>query len=296
MNTAELKLGVVGLDGHGPVFADQVNGANGSVNGMRVATAMPVPSVMVTADVLKENTEKTRALGIDIVERPDELAADVDGILILHDDGAKHLELAKQFARFGKPLFVDKPLEAGVEKARELVNLCRAEGAALFTGSALRFSVELQNVQANSAGGRILSAMAYSPFVERPTMPGWIYYAIHAVEPLFELLGPDCRQVRCNDSESGPVAIGTWDGGRIGIARAFRGDYSAYGLTVWRENSAEAATVDLDLVYGGLLKQIKAFVQTGVSPAAPDESVRVIAFLESANESMANDGRPVALK
>jgi len=51
MRTTELKLGIVGLDGHGPVFADIANrNSPGQDYGMRVVAAMPVDSVMISKE------------------------------------------------------------------------------------------------------------------------------------------------------------------------------------------------------------------------------------------------------
>ncbi len=42
MSDREIKVGVVGLDGHGPVFTKQVNGPNPKVKGLRVVVTTPV--------------------------------------------------------------------------------------------------------------------------------------------------------------------------------------------------------------------------------------------------------------
>jgi len=296
MNKGVLKLGIAGLDGHGPVFTQQVNGTPPAVRGLRVVAAMPVPSVMISKKQLAANVETVRKLGVAIVTSPEELAAKADGILVLHDDGAKHLELARMFADKGRPLFIDKPFEASAAKARAILNLCRKHKAKVFSASSLRFSLEIRKVITDKKGGRILSAMTYAPYMLRPTMPGWIYYAIHAVEPLYALLGPGCREVRCVNYEHGPVAVGTWQDGRLGIARAVKKGAHAYGFTVWKEKVTETATVDIGKIYPELLKQIKAFFQTGKTPAPPEESVEVIAFMEAANKSMAQGGRTIKLK
>ncbi len=296
MNKKVLKVGIVGLDGHGPVFTQQVNGAAQAVQGLRVEAAWPYPSAMISGKQLAKNVETVRKLGVAIVTNPEELAAGVDGILILHDDGSKHLELARMFADKGKPLFVDKPLEASVAKARALLNLCRKHGGKVFSASSLRFTPEMQKVLADKKGGRILSAMTYSPFSLRPTMPGWIYYAIHAVEPLYALLGSGCRDVRCVDHEHGPVAIGTWKDGRLGIARGIRKGVHGYGFTVWKEKKTQTATIDVEKIYQELLKQIKKFFETGKPPVPSEESIEVIAFMEAANKSMTKGGRPVMVQ
>jgi len=295
MNDAPLKLGVVGLDGHGPVFIDLVNGARPMLPGARVVAAMAVPTVMISEDELARNVEKTRQLGAEIVEDPARLAEAVDGILILHDDGSKHLELTSLFAGMGKPIFVDKPLEANVQAARRLVEVCREADCPVFSASSLRFCAEIQACLADALAGGIRSAMTYSPFSSKPTMPGWIYYGVHAVEPLLALMGRGCREVRCVMSEAGPVAVGAWQDGRLGIARGTIGGIPSFGFTAWRDRATTSATVDASKIYPALLNEIKRFIETGEAPVAPEESIEGIAFMVAANESMAQDGKPVAV-
>ena len=291
MSDREIKVGVVGLDGHGPVFTNKVNGQNPKVEGLRVVAAMPVPSVMISENKLKENIEEVKALGVEIVKKPEDLVSKVDGILILHDDGAIHCELVKLFAEERKPIFVDKPLESNLIKAKELVEICKKNNCPVFTTSSLRFSLEIQKVLNNNSDGRIVSAMTYSPYDEKSTMPGWIYYGIHGVEPLFSLMGSGCKSVSCIYSEYGPVAIGTWEDGRMGIVKGIcKGKgYQGFGFCVWREKTVETITVDTEYIYPELLKNIKTFIETGVTPVPIEESLEVIAFMEAANESMRND-------
>jgi len=292
MNGAVLRLGVVGLDGHGPVFTNVVNGSDPMLPGARVVAAMPVPTVMISEDALAQNVEKTRALGVEIVEDPAQLADRVDGILILHDDGSQHLKLASRFAGLGKPIFVDKPFEARVAAAQELVEVCREAGCPVFSAS-LRFSAEMRACLADPEAGAIRSAMTYSPFNPKPTMPGWIYYGVHAVEPLFTLMGPGCKEVRCIRSDQGPVAVGTWQDGRLGIAKGTIGGKPGFGFTAWREGATISATVDASKIYAALLQEIKRFIETGRPPVDPQESIEGIAFMVAANESMAQNGAPV---
>lgn len=295
MRTTELKLGLVGLDGHGPVFADIVN-SSGQDYGMRVVAAMPIDSVMISKEQLHANIAKTKNLGIQMLESPEDLAKRVDGILILHNDGSKHYDLVKLFCDKGRPLFVDKPLEANVERASQLVELCRKVQCPVFSASSLRFSLEIQKVLGDTTSGSIISALTYGHYSSKPTMPGWIYYAIHAVEPLYALMGKGCQKVQCLQDVSGPVAIGTWKDGRMGIARATTNSYYGYGFIVWREESTEVAAVDSGCIYPELLKKVKQFFETGLTPVPLDESVEVIAFMEAANASMAKGGAEVQVK
>ena len=288
-----LRVGVVGLDGHGPVFINQINGPDPNLPGARVTTAMPIPSAMISQDELAQNIKKTQQLGVEIVEDPAQLAEVVDGILILHDDGSQHLELTALFVGANKPIFVDKPLEVTVETAKALVDLCKREKCPLFSASSLRFSEEMQKCLANTEAGKIRSAMTYSPFTPKPSMPGWIYYGVHAVEPLFTLMGSGCTEVRCVNSDEGPIAVGVWQDGRLGIAKGTIGGMPSFGVTAWRDKATTSATVDASKIYPALLKEIKRFIETGKAPVAPEESIEGIAFMVAANESMAQNGKPV---
>lgn len=294
MMDVSLKLGVVGLDGHGPVFVKGVNGSDGMLPGARVVAAMSPSSVMISPSELERNVEATRQQGVALVESPAELAGMVDGILILHDDGSRHLELASQLAGFRKPMFVDKPMEVGVASARALIDLCREARCPVFSASSLRFSEELQRCVATTEGN-VHAAMTYSPFAPKPTMPGWVYYGIHAVEPLFRLMGCGCREVRCVDSAQGPVAVGTWRDGRLGVAKGIVGGPPSFGFTVWSNQATTSTVVDASRIYRALLGEIKRFIETGQAPVAPEESIEVIAFMVAANESMRRSGEPVAL-
>ena len=295
MKAKVIQLGVVGLDGHGPVFAKEVN-SSGSDYGARVIAAMPVRSVMVTEEVLDGNIETTRELGIEIVDEPKKLASKVDGVLILHDDGSQHLEILKRFVNCGKPIFIDKPLEVTAAKARELAELCRAAHCPVFTASALRFCPETLEILKRCEAESAISAMTYSPYLLSATMPGWIYYAIHAVEHLYALMGPGCTEVRCLPSKSGRVAIGTWQDGRTGIARAMSQGPHAYGFTLWGNEEVHTVSNNIDTIYSGLLKSIIDFVKTQSSPVLIDESVEVIGFLQAANKSMSQDGKAMTVQ
>jgi len=296
MSAGEIRLGIVGLDGHGPLFARQVNGPSPKVTGAHVTAAMPVPSVMITEAQLAKNVETTKSLGVKIVDDPDTLASEVDGILVLHDDGAKHGDLVKMFADKGKPIFVDKPLESSVAKAEALADVCREKRCPVFTASSLRFSPEIHEVISDTRSGPTLAVSTYSPYIEKITMPGWIYYGIHAVETLFALMGRGCREVRCVATECGRIAIGTWADGRTGVAHGVSGGHHGYGFTVWREKRTTAVNVNVGAIYPELLKRIRDFVATGAPPVDIEESLEVMAFMEAANRSVEKDAQAIPVR
>ena len=59
MSDPPLRVGIVGLDGHGPVFAGVLNSEDAPLCGMRAVKAMAVPSVMVSDEQLRDNVGAT---------------------------------------------------------------------------------------------------------------------------------------------------------------------------------------------------------------------------------------------
>ena len=294
MSEEPIRLGVAGLDGHGVVFTSQIN-KHSAVLGMRVVAALPLPTRMMPAHTLAERVKAAEENGARIVDSPEALAEDVDGLLCLADDGSVHLETARLLVGLGKPLFVDKPFEASRETAEALAALCEEAGCPVFSASALRFTPELQAAKERCRQEGVVSAMVYSPYSEQATMPGWIYYGVHAVEPLFELMGGECGSVRCLRGAGGPVAVGTWRDGRIGVAHALTRKAHDYGFAVWGAASTAGCQVEKKEIYHGLYRKIAAFMSTRESPVPPSQSVEAVAFMEAANRSMNEDGREIEL-
>ena len=54
-------------------------------------------------------------------------------------DGRVHLEQARQIFAGKKPVFIDKPLAATYDDAREIAKLAKAAGVPWFSSSSLRF-------------------------------------------------------------------------------------------------------------------------------------------------------------
>lgn len=69
-----------------------------------------------------------------------------------------------------------------------------------------------------------------------------------------------------------------------------------YGFFIWRDGADSPGVVDPNYIYPALLERVRDFVLTGQPPVDPEESVEVVAFMEAANESLAQGGRTVVLK
>jgi predicted dehydrogenase len=144
--SADFRLGVIGTDtSHVPAFTKMLNDGPGDpdhIAGARVVAAFKggSPDIEESGGRVERYAEEVRSKwGVEIVPDIATLLTKVDGVLLTSIDGRVHLEQARQVIRAHKPLFIDKPLAATLEDAREIARLAKEAGVAWFSSSSLRF-------------------------------------------------------------------------------------------------------------------------------------------------------------
>jgi len=298
---ADFRLGVIGTDtSHVPAFTKMLNGDPGApdhVAGARVVAAFKGGSQDIESSVTRvdQYAEEIRTKwGVEIVPDIPALLAKVDGVLLSSVDGRFHLEQARPVIAAHKPLFIDKPLAATLEDAREIARLAKEAGVAWFSSSSLRYGAIGATMQFADATGAV--TWGPGPFEPHHYLDlSW--YAIHPIEVLYTLLGPGCETVSRISGPDADVVVGRWKGGRIGTVRAIR-PYSDYGAVVFRakevvESHPKAAEAT---DYRPLVMEIVKFFQTGKPPVANAETLEMFAFMDAAQRSKEQGGRPVTLR
>ena len=126
--------------------------------------------------------------------------------------------------------------------------------------------------------------------------PDFFWYGIHPVEALFTVMGPDCESVARTTTPDGDIATGVWAGGRIGTFRGLRNSTaaSAHAVTVFGSKANVEQKKGAD-DYAPLVKEIMRFFQTGIAPVSNEETIAIYAFMEAADESKRQGGRPVKI-
>jgi len=292
---AELRLGLVGLDtSHVTAFTEVLNNPNAKdhVPGARVVAAFKGGSTDIPSSIsrVEEYTATLRdKYGVKIYDTIEKVCADVDAVLIESVDGRPHLEQAKIVIAAKKPLYIDKPVGGTLRDALEIFRLAKAASVPLFTSSSLRFAKSTQAVRAGSLG-RVLSAETTSPAHLEEHHPDLYWYGVHGCESLFTVMGTGCETVQRRKTADGMIeVIGRWKGGRTGIFR----ESATYG-GVARGEKGEAPVGSFE-GYAPLVVEIVKFFQTQKSPVPPAETIELFAFMEAADESKRQDGKPVSL-
>ncbi|MCE5216978.1 gfo/Idh/MocA family oxidoreductase [bacterium] len=298
-----LKLGIVDCDtSHVVQFSMRLNHKEIDqeqwVDGANIVAAVPLPSAVLPQERIDEYVTKLKGWGIEIVDKPEKLLdMGLDGVLIEAVDGSMHLERARPFLEAGMPLYIDKPFACCAADAKEILRLARENKVPVFSTSSLRYGLEVVEVLEDKEGkyGKVLGANCWTPASLNERNPGLFNYGIHGVEPLFTLMGSGCKTVWTVFQEGAEVTVGLWDDGRIGSVRGTRQGAHSYGFTAWCEKQVITTPINAAYIYRELLKQMVQMFETRKPPVDLQETLELVAFIEAAMESGANNGKPVDL-
>ena len=295
-HAGDLKLGIIGLDtSHCTAFTEMINDASHKdhVPGAKVIAAFKGGSPDIPSSIghVEEYTAVLRdKFGVKIHDSIEEVCREVDAVMIESVDGRPHLAQARIVIASGKPLYIDKPLGGTLKDALEIIDLAEKAGVPLFTSSSLRFAKTTQAVRGGSIG-KVLSAVTTSPAHLEATHPDLYWYGVHGCESLFTVMGTGCESVERRTTADGKIeVVGQWKGGRQGIFR----ESNTYGGTAQGEKG-EAPIGAFD-GYAPLVVEIVKFFQTKKSPVDIAETKELFAFMEAADESKRQWGKPVLLK
>ena len=292
---ADLRLGLIGLDtSHVTAFTEVLNNpaAKDHVAGAKVVAAFKggSPDIPASSNRVDGYTAELRdKYGVKIVESIEQLCSEVDAVLIESVDGRPHLAQANIVIAAKKPLYIDKPVAGTLRDALEIFRLAKVAGVPVFSSSSLRYAKTSQAVRAGSLG-KVLSAETTSPAELEPHHPDLYWYGVHGCESLFTVMGTGCESVERRTTADGKIeVVGQWKGGRTGT---FRESKSYGGVAHGEKGDVPVGAFD---GYVPLVVEIVKFFQTRVSPVPAAETIELFAFMEAADESKRQDGRPVSL-
>ena len=295
---ADIRIGIIGTDtSHVPAFTQLLNGDRSSADhipGARVVAAYNGGSkdVESSANRVEQYAEQIRAkFGVEIVPDIPALLSKVDAVIVSSVDGRAHLEQARPVIAAHKPLFIDKPLASTLQDALEIARLARAAGVPWFSSSSVRFSELGSAAKFPDTAG----AMTFGPGPFEPHHAlDLSWYAIHPIELLFTIMGPGCETVTRTASADADVVTCQWKDGRIGTVRAIR-PYSQYGAVVYRAKEIVEVKPQGAGGYRPLVVEIVKFFETGNPPVPNSETLEIFAFMDAAQRSKEQGGKPVSL-
>jgi predicted dehydrogenase len=295
---ADLRVGMIGLDTshvvqylnhlNDPQFKDHVPGAK-IVAGFKGGSPDVESSRSRVDGFTKTAVEK---FGVKMYDSIEEMAKNVDAILILSVDGRPHLDQFRRTLGARKPVFIDKPLAGSLKDALEIVRLAKENKVPVFSSSSLRYSPDSPAQQLDKTGG-VNAAYSYGPAELEPHHPDMFWYGIHAIEGLYAVMGTGCEKVVRTHTKNTDVITGVWSDGRVGTMQGNRAGKAGYGVTVVGPKGAVKGGEKHS--YKPLVEAYVKFFQTGISPVPPETTIEILAFMEAADESKRRGGAPVTI-
>ncbi|MBB6735163.1 Gfo/Idh/MocA family protein [Cohnella zeiphila] len=302
--TERMRIGIVGTDtSHSIAFAELLNDRSHRyrVPGGEVVLAYPGGSPdfeLSRSRVAGFAEEMSRRFGVWMADRPEQVAAECDAVLLLSADGRVHLEQFEAVAVGGKPVFIDKPLACSLKEATAIAELARAKSVPVMSSSALRYAEALTKQLQGREDDRPVGVDCYAPMFMEPTQRGYFWYGIHSAEMLYAILGTGCRCVRASGSGDAETIVGVWSDGTVGTIRGSRSGGFPFAAAIARERSSSFANIASEEkpFYASLLEQVMEMFRTGVPAVGMSETLEIIRFVEAANQSRENGGGPVELE
>ncbi len=294
-----IRAGIIGLDtSHVVAFSRLLNDpkSEGVLADVTIVAAYPggSPDIPSSADRVEGFTDTLSEMGIEIVDSIDELLQKVDVVLLESVDGRPHLEQVKPVLAAGKPVFIDKPVAGSLADALEIFRLAKEYDVPCFSSSSLRFSDGIQGMRNNDKVGDVLGCAAFGPCSLEPHHPDLYWYGVHGVETLFTIMGTGCVSVSRVQTDDFELVTGVWSDGRIGTFRGLRAGKTDYGALVFGSKGIVRSGGYSG--YQPLVMEICRFFKTGQPPVAAAETIEMFAFMEAADESKRQGGKPVRLE
>jgi hypothetical protein len=296
---AEIRIGIIGTDtSHVIAFTKILNDSSSPdyVPGARVVAAYKGGSPDVESSYKRVDgfaEELKTKWKIEFVSDISALCRKVDAILLESGDGRVHLEQVKPVLAAHKPVFIDKPLASTLEDAREIARLAKEGGVPWFSASSLRFS----DLASTLKFPDITSAITWGPGPLEPHHQlDLSWYAVHAVELLYTLMGRGCEEVSRTYTPDSDVIVGKWKGGRLGTVQTLR-PYGHFGAVVFRSeekvNQSDPKATD---GYRPLVVEIVKFFETKQPPFPNEDTLEIFAFMDAAQRSREAGGAPMKLR
>lgn len=296
LSAAELKIGLIGLDtSHVIAFTELINNpANKNhVPGGKVVVAFKggspdIESSRTRVDGYTKQLQEN--YGVKILPTIEEVCREADVVMLTSVDGRPHLEQARPVIAAKKPLFIDKPLAGSLKDAVTILRLCEEAKVPVFTSSAYRYYDSLTELKKMDVG-EIKGAISYGPCSYEEHHPDLFWYGVHPTEALFAVMGQGCETVTRVATKDTDVVTGVWTGGRVGTMRGLRNASTPHKVFLFGTKAVAEQKGGGD--YAPLLREVMAFFRTGKSPVPAGETLEMFAFMEAADESKRQGGKPV---
>ncbi|WP_339922699.1 Gfo/Idh/MocA family oxidoreductase [uncultured Cyclobacterium sp.] len=292
----KISVGIIGLSVHSADFTEILNAVDTEAEGYNskvVAIYHPKgnPDVEFSEDQLQNFADRISKQGVSMVNSIEEVIEMSDAVMLLTNDGRPHLEQVLPVLKADKPVYIDKPLAENLENVMKLFHEANRYGVKVFSSSALRYGSQNTAIKAGEYVGELLGAQTYGPAPLQKSHVDMYWDGIHGIESLYSVMGTGCQTVSRTSAKGTDLIVGKWPGDKLGYFRGIRMGKVGFGGTVFGTNGINS--IGKFEGYQRLVRAIDDFFLTGNLPVAQEETIEIYAFMEAADESKRQGGKPI---
>jgi len=289
----ELRLAMLGMvDGNGHPYSWSAicNGYDRKVMaecpyptipqylGAQPPESLGIPGVKVThiwTDDPKDARHVSRASLIpNVVEKPEDVIGEVDGVCIATDIGYEHVDRARPFIEADVPVFIDKPLTDNEKDLAQFIKWYRS-GKKILSTSCMRYAREVLELKAG------MGKVGDAHLITAITPKSWERYGIHAMEGLYQLTGPGFVSVRNVGVKGRDTVLLKHESGVDCVVWAYYETYGSFGIyhVYGSKDSVGCRFADTFYAFKTQLETFVKFLRTGRQPfdsAQTFELMRII--------------------
>lgn len=283
-----IRVALIGLDtSHTVAYAELMNApaapADQRVDGLRAVACLRFDTPFQSTEGLNERQRQLEAWGIPVTTDFDAAVADCDAIMLEINDPALHLEYFRRVAGLGKPIFVDKPLCATIQEAREMLDIAWSSGAVAMACSPLRSSPAL--LDALAALPEPQNVDAYGVLGTAPAGSSIVWYGCHTAEMVQKSMGEPAVRVNAMETPLGCVAAVEYESERQALIELGR-PFGAFGGRLQKGAVVVPFAADLGTLYYDALLDVRAFFRDDANAGPLPAAFEVMALLDAIERSL----------
>ncbi len=218
----------------------------------------------------KDFEEKT---GIQILDTIEEVIEKSDVLIVCSPNNPElHLQLCELPLKSGKPTYVDKTFAPDKATAKAIFAIAEANNTPCYSSSALRFSSEIQDIDADSVKA-IYSEGPYS----------FDTYSIHQIEPVVAIMKSRAKRVMATSYDiNHPSYIVEFENGKCAYMHHCAATFRF--VTADARNIASTYNIESDF-FSLFMQDLVRFFDTGVISVPHSQTIDVIAIRETAKRA-----------
>lgn len=222
---------------------------------------------------LRSTEQWCRDFGVTQCQTLDELCQKSDVLLVLAPSNPEtHLDFAKAVLKYSKPTYIDKTFAPDTKTALEIFSLSDKYNTPIFSSSALRYGTELSDF---TDVKNIITCGGGSNAPE---------YIIHQAEMVIKLLDDEPVLFKAEKQGSQCIFRAKFkNGGSASMIYAYS---LSFAVCAEDKNGKEKKSVINSDTFGGLIRDILKFYETGKPSFDRGQTINVMKLREGALKSL----------